>query len=827
MRIKRHALAVISLSLLTALAPAVYAGEAVTVAGMQQEGAVAVEDVLPPAEDPGSAADTAGPVATPSVADAPGEVLPLADDASPADPDVEPEPESANEPLDDIPDTAAPSDDPTATPAAPAAEDVPLGAIETLDVSVPEASDSNVTAGDPSTYDLAVIAAAAPLSEEVPAASAVSLLADDAPMVAAAGALQSAFAPYSDDEPALESPGEAAQNISCSVELSTHCASLGEAVVVRPVVTGSDDDYVYHFVWFTCDTFHEGGWYTDDTIPFVAPEAGFYIAYVYFYAPDGNVTCAENRFEVQSGWRTTDVVVTPTGDVLGAGQQAVIEAKINGLAELVADYHYVWCSNDVWTDGGWSNDPTSLFLPSLPGVYNVYVMAYDTDGYSQIKSTTVTVEGAWQAKDIAFGYDAGAAYNTPVTVTPVIDGTVDGTTFHYVWTHDGMWSDGGWTTSPTFTFTPEEPGIYTFYVGVYGADGNVGSLTKSYIAGSSWACEGIDVQFDGIVCPGATGLVVANVIGNAADLSYHYVWQFGNEWIDGGWSKANTAQFVPDRPGVYGINVIMYGPDGSVQTAQTPVEVKPAWNLVGLVFDGGNYLEPYSPVSVSPVVDGDTLGMSAHYVMRSGDSWYDGGWVTDLGAGLGSGAFTLGAQGLYEFYVDVYDTFGNARSTSTGEYLVSSSADVFSRVYQLGITQLGNLDGSIYEDALLAAGGQLCQGQRFMWCATYIWWCFDRSGCSEYLADGQVLSEPNDYSDFYKERGVYSYTMDGVETGDLLFWTYPGWEDQTTTGHMALCVGYDDEGYYALESNMLGDCTVVNYYPNDYLYSRGYARMTY
>lgn len=86
------------------------------------------------------------------------------------------------------------------------------------------------------------------------------------------------------------------------------------------------------------------------------------------------------------------------------------------------------------------------------------------------------------------------------------------------------------------------------------------------------------------------------------------------------------------------------------------------------------------------------------------------------------------------------DATGDAAGAATG----ASEADEAARIEAVIAAaegELGNNDGTRYEDALLTAGGELCY-ERGYWCGTYLWWAFREAGLSAYLCDGTMTVYP-------------------------------------------------------------------------------------
>lgn len=84
--------------------------------------------------------------------------------------------------------------------------------------------------------------------------------------------------------------------------------------------------------------------------------------------------------------------------------------------------------------------------------------------------------------------------------------------------------------------------------------------------------------------------------------------------------------------------------------------------------------------------------------------------------------------------------------------------------------ELGNTDGTAYEDALLEAGGELCGGERGLWCVTFLWWAFREAGCAAAFLDGEAEGWPERQWDWFDAHGqTFDADDEAPVAGDLYY----------------------------------------------------------
>lgn len=118
------------------------------------------------------------------------------------------------------------------------------------------------------------------------------------------------------------------------------------------------------------------------------------------------------------------------------------------------------------------------------------------------------------------------------------------------------------------------------------------------------------------------------------------------------------------------------------------------------------------------------------------------------------------------------------------------------QVLSIAEKELGNEDGTRYEDDLLSSGGQLCY-ERGYWCTTFIWWAFKQAHMSDYFCDGTMTVYPQQQARFFQDQGTYHpFVTDDwqPERGDEAFMFYEdGFPGGELISHGELIESYDPE----------------------------------
>ena len=162
----------------------------------------------------------------------------------------------------------------------------------------------------------------------------------------------------------------------------------------------------------------------------------------------------------------------------GAAISYKISVTGNGVTTVVSDY---------------SSSNTGIWTPSATGSYTVNFEYKDSEGNTNSRSLTLTVEDdSSLVKPViksVFPYNLNAiALNSPVTVSVTAGGGKTGTNllfYKYVVTDpNGEQNIPYYTLNDTYTFTPKTAGTYTVQVFVEGSDNSKVNKTYTYTASS-------------------------------------------------------------------------------------------------------------------------------------------------------------------------------------------------------------------------------------------------------------------------------------------------------------------------------------------------------
>ncbi|MBQ6454083.1 MAG: PKD domain-containing protein, partial [Coriobacteriales bacterium] len=210
----------------------------------------------------------------------------------------------------------------------------------------------------------------------------------------------------------------------------------------------------------------------------------------------------------------------------------------------------------------------------------------------------------------------------PVTLHALVDGHPYGLEYNFVWRMGDDWNapwsstvneTGSWTTDPSWTFTPEEGGIYQVWVDVRDftgrrVDSTIMSLPVSLVP---W-------ELAGVMSPASVGLgdtvtFSAAVEGDASDLSYNYAWSFADNQSEGDSTLAATGEltsdtsysFTPTKKGDYYLTIDATDSVGKTMSSE-PATVKVGdshWELKGVNAPATAYVD--EQVTFSANIEGN------------------------------------------------------------------------------------------------------------------------------------------------------------------------------------------------------------------------------
>lgn len=647
------------------------------------------------------------------------------------------------------------------------------------------------------------------------------------------------------------------------IELSEERIVLGQTVVVTPQVSGMDEaDLRFNYVWN-----YEGAWKdwsstvketgsqtADATWEFTPSRVGRYEIYIDVVQPDGTTLTKTTTLTVLQNWAVGDLVVTVGDD---AYEAAVPLGESVNLACAMADgsvlqgltYNFGWRFGDGWNEwdsimksGAASSTNAWTFTPAKAGTYHLFADVMGPDGSKETVEKTVVVGLAYAATGVELSAES-IEFGSSVVVSPVLPASLDGLTFNYVWCLNGGWDvwsstvkeKGEETSESTWTFTPPQRGTYVLYVDVVGPDGTRQTLSTNLNVNNGWDFSGVSLDKPSPQTVRTPITVRPNVTGERCDvLEFNYVWVRDNwaEWSStvketGARTTETSFTFTPTKSGAYTFYIdVVDTRTGETVTKQATLQVNARWTLKGLDLSYASPMRPYAQVTMRPILEGDTSGLTFNYVWQ-GDNWYV--WDSDLKNGgyttAASKTVTIGNGGIYSFYVDVVDQYGEKQTAQVLNIRARYAADIINRI-EGSLASQSPYNGSKFENALMAAGGTLCNNRRGWWCATYLWWGFQQNNALDLWGTSGMQADPEWLANEFRALGRFHNGTSGVQRGDILFSYWAPWRGGQWITHASYVTNVTASTVTVLEGNM-GYSSVWHTYSLWDSHFRGHARPAY
>ena len=377
--------------------------------------------------------------------------------------------------------------------------------------------------------------------------------------------------------------------------LSSGTVQTGQETTLTPVVSGIDTaGFTYNYVWNYegawvewCSTVRSTGAATSDgSYAFKATKAGTYELYVDAISPSGTVRTASARVKVTDPAWQASISLSSASATLG--DSVIVKPAVTGAQPGQAfTYNYVWCYGD-WADWGSTVKDTGAstandaytFTPTKAGTYMLAVDVTDTYGATRTVTTELKVAHDFDYSGVSVS-NGLVRRGGSVVVTPQVSGNTAGLTYNYVWMKDGwaQWGStvqgtGAATTDASWTFTPSEPGNYTLFVDVIGADG-VSETRSCEVA--AWELLGVNAHASGNAWTMSADLGISN----ASDFGfkYNYVYNQAGAWTNwsstvrqtGSMTSATSATYSLTDGGPYDLYVDVTSPQGETATASKSV----------------------------------------------------------------------------------------------------------------------------------------------------------------------------------------------------------------------------------------------------------------
>lgn len=643
---------------------------------------------------------------------------------------------------------------------------------------------------------------------------------------------------------------------------------LGQQVVVTPVVSGTNSGNVlFNYVWCYESGFSEwsstvketGSYSSEKTWSFTPEKAGKYVLYV--DATFGGRTITKSiDIDVIANWHVEGISLSNNGEKVGDtiqfGDQPTITVDFTEGSNVTGiTYNYIWRYGNGWSEWGslksqgkLSNDPSYQYSLKKAGKYTLYVDVIGTDGRTETFSTTVEIVLPYSVNGILVS-KGSVVFGDSVVVKPSISGDANGVRYNFGYCYEGKFGDwnstvkntGDYTSQSSWEFTPNKSGKYTLFVDVIGLDGSKATFQRSVSVDKGWSSSNLSIVQAGSYKVGkAVGINFAVTGSRANRVQYNFVWQ-RDGWSDwssnlkesGKRSQSPNSSFVPTHSGNYTFYFDCYDLDtGQTFTVSGPtIHVDKKWSLSKLSLSYSTPIHPGDGVVGTAVVSGDASGLKYNFIWQR-DNWME--WNSSVRSGSYSSQKTMNwspiaSSGTYSFYVDVVDQNGEKETVGVSGIKVVTSSDVINSIVSTLAGEKVNKSsyGYKYENAIVAAGGQLCAGRHGKWCAAYLWWGFDRAGYRSLWGTSltHVQSDPEYLAWEYQGIGRYHAGTSGIKRGDLLFMRHTPWRAGQNITHVGLVTSVTSTSITVIEGNM--GWGPYHTYPRYMAKFIGYARPKY
>ena len=596
-----------------------------------------------------------------------------------------------------------------------------------------------------------------------------------------------------------------------------------------------------------------GAYTAADAWSFTPLHAGEYTLYADMSDAAGNVALVSATVSVDEQW-SFDSLEASTSTVR-QGVAATFAPRVSGESAAYVRYDYAWARDgepdfhsSTREETGWTTDATSWsFTPTKPGTYTITVTAVGTGGQEKSLSRKLVVTLPYEAKGVALSAES-VGVGDSVVATPQVEGDVSTARFAYTWrlldskgSASGSIVESGSVSGSeadtSWTFTPGKWGAYRLSLDVIAADGSKQTFTADFEVERGWEAPALSVDHASPQTVGTEMAVSCAATGaKASFVRYDWRWTRGDgaSWAaseEAGTFTSNTTwNFMPRHSGDYTLECVLYDTrtDQSV-TVSAPMRVNKAWSLDGLSLSYDSPLRPGALVWTTANVSGDASGLVYDFGWQR-DGWAESNSNSALGGAISANSdyWHIGSSGWYTFFVTVTDQWGESDYREVSGIRGFSPSDAIDTIvnklagepmYQYGV-------GWKYENALLAAGGSLCNNSHGYWCANFIWWGFWETGFSDLWGTWGKQADPEWLANEYISMGRFQTGTVGIQRGDILFAYWNAWRPNQWITHAAYVVDVSDNYITVIEGNMPDRIIWGDYYrwgPT----AVGYARPAY
>ncbi len=275
-----------------------------------------------------------------------------------------------------------------------------------------------------------------------------------------------------------------------------------------------------------------------------------------------------------------------------------------------------------------------------------------------------------------------------VDVSPILTGQIsDKVSFNYVWSYNGSWKTGDWsstvnktgapTSDATFEFKPAKSGTYIIYIDLYWEGKSVKTVEKKLTVKEEWSFGGITLSSKTIQL-GQQLTITADITGpDSAAAQLNYGWSYEGSWKDGDWwslakggtyTNKGTYTFDLNKAGTYLIFADAVTSTGKKTTYSANVTVESTWELEGLE-TSATKITYGEPLDLELVLKN---GSNPNYLQYNFGWQYGTGWskwdsLLKNGKTTDSPSYTmtLPEHGTYRVFGDVIGTEGTKATAST------------------------------------------------------------------------------------------------------------------------------------------------------------------
>ena len=480
----------------------------------------------------------------------------------------------------------------------------------------------------------------------------------------------------------VRSSGKRAISVwTLDVQIDKTAVAKGDAITIKPIITGSAPGVTYNYVWRLGTTWDKWGstvkstgkQTTAKTGQVRASSVGTYYLWVDAVDSNGNKATSQKKTCISTGdWKIMGTNASGPYYLLAP---VTYSANVRG-SKVDLSYNYVWRYGSTWdswdstvkSTGSMTTATTGSFTPTKAGTYYVWVDVKDNDGNKGTTPAVAVPVSNYKVKVNATA-KTGNVVNYQLTAAPA-----SGLTYNYVWRYGDTWDDwgstvkstGATTTAKYGSFTAKKPGTYYVWVDVKNSRNQVISSTAPVKVSLSWSVSGVSAPKS--VSALDSIKYSANVSGDTSGLTYNYVWRYGDTWDEWGSNVRWTGKLTSARPGAtqarklgtYYVWVDVKDKYGNSVT--TKAAAVTSANYAVRVSSNGKVGNTVS----FRVVPEARSGLTYNYAWRYGDTWDEwGSTVKSTGktTTAKNGTFVPTKAGKYYVWADVKDRWGHTVTT--------------------------------------------------------------------------------------------------------------------------------------------------------------------